>query len=170
MKDYLADYEASLRDIVKLRQATTALQPLLGKNGFRFNVVESFGQPQAESKSERLVTLEGEKPGIVAHPAPDATPQSPSHDIPSFEITGTGYRMPLTFDFYLALRLRQEGCAGSSLPASVRAAIDRVRHRFAGKQFRDLALFVDGRARVIIGDHFVISVSDKSSEPTVSKI
>jgi hypothetical protein len=170
MKDYLAEYEASLRDIVKLRQATTALQPLLGKNGFRFNVVESFGQPQAEDKSERLVTLEGEKPGIVAHPAPDATPQSPSHDIPSFEISGTGYRMPLTFDFYLALRLRQAGCAGSSLPASVRAAIDRVRHRFAGKQFRDLSLFVDGRARVVIGDHFVISVSDISAEPTVSEI
>jgi hypothetical protein len=170
MEDYLTEYEASLRDPVKLRQATTALQPLLGENGFRFNVVESFGQPQAENKVERLVTLEGQKPGIVAHPAPGSTPESPSHDIPSFEITGTSYRIPLTFDFYLALRLRQKGCAGSSLPASVRAAIDRVRHRFAGKEFRELSLFVDGRARVTIGDRFAISVPDVSSDPTVSSI
>jgi hypothetical protein len=170
MEHYLKDYEASLRDTPKLRQATTALQPLLGDNGFRFNVVESFGQPQAEGSTETLVVLEAEKPGVVAHPAPTATPNSPGHDIPSFEITGTGYRMPLTFDFYLALRLRQEGCAGSSLPASVRAALDRVRHRFAGKQFRDLAKFVDGRARIVIDNGFVISVPGVSSPPIISAI
>jgi hypothetical protein len=169
MEDALQDYEASLRDLPKLRQTTAVLQSLLGESGFRFNVVESFGQPQAEGESKPLVILVGEKPGIIPHPAPSATPQSPGHDIPSFEITGTGYRMPLTFEFYLALRLRREGCAGSSLPASVRAALDRVRHRSAGKQFRDLAMFADGRAKVVVGDRFVISVPDVSSPPGVSQ-
>jgi len=168
MEDPLQDYEASLRDISKLRQTTAVLQALLGESGFRFNVVESFGQPQAEGETKPLVILVGEKPGIIPHPAPTATPQSPGHDIPSFEITGTGYRMPLTFEFYLALRLRREGCAGSSLPASVRAALDRVRHRSAGKQFRELAMFVDGRAKVVVGDRFVISGPDVSSPPGVS--
>jgi len=77
--------------------------------------------------------------------------------------------MPLTFEFYLALRLRREGCAGSSLPASVRAALDRVRHRSAGKQFRDLAMFADGRAKIVIGERFVISVPDVASPPSVSQ-
>jgi len=169
MEEPLRDYAASLRDTPKLRQTTAVLQTLLGENGFRFNVVESFGQPQAEGEAKTLVTLVGEKPGIIPHPAPTATPESPGHDLPSFEITGTGYRMPLTFEFYVALRLRREGCAGSSLPASVRAALDRVRHRSAGKQFRDLAMFADGRAKIVIGERFVISVPDVSSPPSVSQ-
>jgi hypothetical protein len=169
LEEYLADYEVSLRDIAKLRQTTAVLQTLLGENGFRFNVVESFGQPQAEGASESLVTFVGEKPGIVPHPAPSPTPESPGHDIPSFEITGTGYRMPLTFEFYQALRLRREGCAGSSLPASVRAALDRVRHRFAGQQFRDLAKFADGRSKIVIDERFLISLPDVSSPPNVSQ-
>lgn len=169
MEEYLQEYEASLQDIPKLRQTTAVLQTLLGENGFRFNVVESFGQPQAEGAVKSLVTLVGERPGIVPHAAPLATSESPGHDIPSFEITGTGYRMPLTFEFYLALRLRREGCAGSSLPASVRAALDRVRHRFAGKQSRDLAMFADGRAKIVISESFVISVPDPLSPPNVSQ-
>jgi hypothetical protein len=169
MEEYLGDYEASLRDIPKLRQTTAVLQGLLGENGFRFNVVESFGQPQAEGAIKSLVTLVGERPGIVPHAAPPATSESPGHDIPSFEITGTGYRMPLTFEFYLALRLRREGCAGSSLPASVRAALDRVRHRFAGKQFRELAMFADGRAKIVIGEGFEVPVPGVSSPPSVAQ-
>ncbi len=170
MEGFLKDYEASLRDPIKLREATTALQPLLGKNEFRFNVVESFGQPQAEGTGERLVTLEGGRPGIVLHPAPAATSKSPGHDLPSFEIRDTSYRMPFTFDFYLALRLQKEGCAGSSLPASVRAALDRVRHRFAGKQIRDLGKFIDGTARIVIAKRFVIAVPDELTPPSVSEL
>jgi hypothetical protein len=169
MEDYLKDYEASLRDTHKLSKIIKTLQPLLGENGFRFNMVESFGQPQAERGSDSLVTLEGGRPGIMPYPAPTTTPESPSHDIPSFAITNMGYRMPLTFDFYLALRLRAEGCAGSSLPTSVRAALDRVRQRFAGKQFRNLELFVDGQARICIAERFVISVPDLLSPPRVSE-
>jgi hypothetical protein len=167
LEEYLTDYELLLRDNARLRQVSAALQPLLGEKGFQFNVVESFGQPTAD---EHLVTLEGEKPGIVPHAAPVDSPSSPGHDLPSFEITGTDYRMPLTFDFYLALQLRREGCAGSSLPASVRAALDRVRHRFAGKQFRRLEMFADGRARVVLGGRFVLALASVSSEPSISEI
>lgn len=170
LEDSLREYEASLRDIPKLRQTTAVLQKLLGENGFRFNVIESFGQPQEEGATESLVVLVGEKPGIVPHIAPAATATTPGHDIPSFQISGTGYRMPLTFEFYLALRLRSEGCAGSSLPASVRAALDRVRHGFAAAQFKDLEKFADGRAKIVIGKKFVISVPDSSSPPTVSSV
>jgi hypothetical protein len=168
MEEYLQDYEASLRDLAKLRQVTTTLRPLLGENGFRFNVVESFGQPQAEGGGQRLVTLEGATPDIVPHPAPAPSDSSPGHDIPSFEITDSGYRMPLTFDFYMALKLRSEGCAGSSLPASVRAALDRVRHRIAGSLFRDRQRFVGGSARVVVGGRYMITLSSLNADPAVS--
>src|SRR5207237_1307807 len=55
LEDYLGDYELLLRDNARLRQVSAALQPLLGENGFRFNVVESFGQPTSERERDMLV-------------------------------------------------------------------------------------------------------------------
>jgi hypothetical protein len=146
---YLDKYERALRDRSSLEEIKGVLQALLGDTTFQFNMVESFGQPRAEQK--QLVALESGRAGLRAIAAPSGTAGIPAYDIPCFEITQTRYRIPLTFGFFLALRLRHEGCANSSLPASVRAAIDRVRHRFAGDLCRDDSRFADGTASIRIG-------------------
>ncbi len=146
LDELLAEYEASLRDTTRLGAVRNALQPLLGHQGFIFNLVEILGQPTAESAA--LITLNGPQPGIRTQPAPQATANSPGHDVPCIEIRDLDYRIALTFDFYMALRLRRDGCAGSSLPASVRAALDRVRHRYAGALCRNEDPFIEGRASI----------------------
>lgn len=165
---YLADFEASLRDRTRLNQLKDVLQQLLGEDGLKFNMLESFGQPQGEQ--ERLVVLEGDRAGLRPFAAPVASDRLPSHDLPWFEISGTNYRMPITFDFYLALCLRKEGCASSSLPASVRAAIDRVRHRYAGLLCRDKSKFADGTARIVINQQFAIGLGDEQALPSLSRL
>jgi hypothetical protein len=166
LEDFLQDYEASLRDTGRLAKIKEALQQLLGDGGFLFNLTESFGQPQAEGKS--LICLEGATPGIRAFQAPVETPVSPGHDMPCFEVTGTNSKMPLTFDFYLALRLRGQGCASSSLPASVRASLDRVRHKYAGQLCRKKTSFADGQAKALLGGEAIISLQDENGAPVVS--
>lgn len=163
LDNLLADYEACLRDGPRLGTVRNALQPLLGDNGFRFNLVEILGQPTAESQS--LVNLHGQAPGARVLPAPVATQSAPGHDVPCIEVTDLNYRISLTFDFYMALRLRKDGCAGSSLPASVRAALDRVRHRYAGELCRMEDRFVDGRASIALGAGNKISVSAPGASP-----
>ena len=143
----------------------TALEPLLGQQGFVFNLVEILGQPTTES--EPLITLKGPQPGIRPQPAPSATANSPGHDVPCIEIRDIDYRIPLTFDFYMALRLRRDGCAGSSLPASVRAALDRVRHRYAGALCRNEDLFIEGRASIAIGGDTKIGIAAQGSSPGI---
>lgn len=162
-------FSATLRNTQKLNQLKDALQQLLGKDEFRFNLVESYGQPAAEEDS--LVTLEGPKPGLRTFPAPTSTPAIPGHDVPCFSIgSSTDYRMPITFDFFLALSLRAAGCANSSLPASVRASIDRVRHRYAGELCRDTEKFANSTAKIVVGGKAAITLADDNMPPTVSPI
>lgn len=157
-EEFLDDYAAALRDRQRLNRLTAGLQSLLGTANFQFDIVESFGQPQAERLSS--LQLVGPQAGLRAEIAPRTTAMSPGHDVPCFEITSTMYRIPITFDLFLALRLRQAGCAGSSLPASVRASIDRVRHRYAGTLCRTTDKFLDqtvsieitNKARVVLAD------------------
>jgi hypothetical protein len=165
LDDLLADYEASLRDPARLAAVRTALQPLLGSTGSRFNLLEILGQPTAEKQP--LVSLKGQDPGIRLLPAPVATMSAPGHDMPCVEIRGSDYRIPLTFDFYMALRLRKEGCAGSSLPASVRAALDRVRHRYAGQLCRMEDGFVDGTVSIVIPTNQKIGISAPGAMPAL---
>jgi hypothetical protein len=140
LDELLASYEASLRDGPRLAKVRDVLLPLLGDPGFTFNLVEIIGQPTAETPP--LLNLQGLAPGVRVLPAPSSTNTSPGHDVPCVEVTEPNYRIPLTFDFYMALQLRKSGCAGSSLPASVRAALDRVRHRYAGELCRNEDRFV----------------------------
>ncbi len=162
-------FSATLRDASRLNQLKDALQQILGREGFRFNLVESYGQPAAEE--DRLVILESDRPGIRTYVAPPASEAAPAHDVPCFSIgNDTNYRMPITFDFFLALRLRSTGCANSSLPASVRASIDRVRHRYAGELCRNDEKFIDGTSRVVIGGRSAITLPDENSPPAVSQI
>ena len=158
-ENVLDEYADSLRDRQRLNRLSSAFQGLLGPaNAFQFNIVETFGQPQTEQPySVRLV---GPQVPLRSNPAPISTDTSPSHDIPCFEISDTKYRIPITFDLFLALKLRQAGCASASLPSSVRASIDRVRHRYAGSLCRDTDKFLDqiaaieiaGKARIVLNE------------------
>ncbi|MGI9075488.1 MAG: ATP-binding protein [Bryobacteraceae bacterium] len=163
---YLAEYELSLRDPNRLRTIKDALQSLLGKNEFVFDMVESFGQPRSED--ERTITLTSPLPGIVLRTAPVTSETTPGHDVPRFEVSGTKQRVPITFDFYYALRLRKEGCANSSLPASVRAAIDRVRHLHAGALCRHDNTFLDGTTKVNLRGSVEISIVEPDTPPSLS--
>lgn len=165
LDEYLADYEASLRDVTRLAVVRGALQPLLGETVPRFNMLEILGQPTAERQP--LVSLQGQGPGIRPIAAPMGTPTTPGHDVPCIEFTSLNYRIPLTFDFFMAIRLRKEGCAGSSLPAGVRAAIDRVRHRIAGRLCRTDDLFVDGRASIKLPANQKLTLPVAAGQPTV---
>jgi hypothetical protein len=167
LDDLLADYEASLRDPARLAAVRTTLQPLLGSPGSRFNLLEILGQPTADK--EPLVSLRRQDPGIRILPAPAATASAPGHDMPCVEVAGSGYRIPLTFDFYMALRLRKEGCAGSSLPAIVRAALDRVRHRYAGQLCRMETGFVNGTIYIQIPINQKIEIPAPGAMPTLTK-
>lgn len=166
LDEHLAEYEASLRDATRLAQVRGALQPLLGDTVPSFNMLEILGQPTAERQP--LVSLNGQGPGIRPVPAPAGDAATPGHDVPCIEFTGLNYRIPLTFDFFLAVRLRKDGCAGSSLPASVRAAIDQVRHRIAGRLCREDDMFVDGRASIKIPAGHRLTLPVAAGRPTVT--
>jgi len=141
---------------------------LLGTANFRFGIVDTFGQPQAERQSN--LALIGPQAGLRAETAPNPTPERPGHDVPCFEITGTSYRIPITFELFLALKLRQAGCASSSLPASVRALIDRVRHRHAGKLCRATDKFLDQTARIEIAGKARIVLPDPGEQLTLEAL
>jgi hypothetical protein len=162
-EDYLQDYAATLRDQDRLDSLKGELQALLGRREFRFDAVESFGQPQEERAG--TFTLTGPPPGVKSHPAPQTTSTMPGHDVPAFEFSATSDRIPITFEFYLALRLRAERCVNSSLPASVRAAIDRIRHRYAGRLCRSFEQFADGTVTLFVGaEHKIILAPDGTTK------
>jgi len=166
---YLNDFEESLHEVGKLNGLVDAVIPLLGQDKFRFNLVESFGQPRAEAGQDSLVVLVDEIPGIRFVPASKGTAEFPGHDIPCLVISGK-YRVAITFEFYLALRLRREGCASSSLPASVRAAVDRIRHLYAGDLCKQNDRIIDNRARIFISGKFKINLNDSNAEPSIIEI
>ncbi len=166
LEEVLAEYEACLRDSRLLGQVAAAVKPLMGDATTRFSVLEVLGQPTAEKQP--LVGLEGPVPGIRAVPAPVGTATTPGHDVPCIEITDPRCRISLTFDFFLAVHLRKNGCAGSSLPASVRAALDRVRHRYAGDLCRNEERFVDGRTSIVLATGQAIRVLGSGSPPSLT--
>ncbi|MHB8618716.1 MAG: hypothetical protein ACYDAG_03955 [Chloroflexota bacterium] len=159
---YLRDYERSIRDESALDDLLDALQALLGDGGFRFNALESFGQPRSDADWQ--INLQGTSvPVEPISPAPRGGGTLPAHDLPAIHILG--YSVPLTFDLYLALRLRRDGCAEGSLPASVRAAIDRIRHRFAGALCRDQDRFTSRSAEFLVKDRGRILVTRRNEPP-----
>lgn len=159
----IADYAACIRDSNKLTAVRSSLLTLLGQQKFEFNLIELLGQPTADIQP--VVGLIGQAPGASLKPAPNGNETTPSHDVPCVQISGIEYLIPLTFDFYLALRLRKAGCTGSSLPASVRAAIDRIRHRYAGDLCRNQRNFLEGTATISVGATKKIEISSAGSDP-----
>jgi len=161
-EDHLEEYRVSIRDQRRLLSVRDILRQLLGDGGFCFNMLQSFGQPEAES--ERMVTLRASAVPIrPVVPAPGATEELPAHDLPCLEIGEN--RVPLTFDLFRALRLRQSGCVGSSLPATVRTAIDRVRHLRAGALCRDKLQFVEQGAQFELRGHGKVVLMTESDAP-----
>lgn len=152
--EYVAEYERSIRNPVKLRELSTSLRTLLGEGGFQFNALESFGQPRLKKWP---VSLEGAPAQVFIQPAPLASVGAPTHDLPAIRISG--HAIPLTFDLFVALRLQKEGCANSSLPASVRASIDHIRHLLAGGLCRDKTKFMYENVRFVVRRHGTISLA-----------
>lgn len=166
-EDHLTDFETSLLNQSKLNKIKEILQDLLGGSEIVFNILESFGQPQAEQ--EGLITLKSSRAGLRAILPPSTTSSAPGHDIPFFEISGR-HRIPITFDLYSALCLKREGCSSSSLPASVRAAIDRVRHQYAGELCRDKEKVINGITSIVVGQYKKIELTDEDAEPSLSDL
>ena len=166
-EDYLSDYEAVIRDEDALYVLTQELRSLLGAGGFHFNALESFGQPRSED--DWLIALRGDTMPIAPIiPAPMGDRDLPAHDFPFIKIVN--YSIPLTFDLYMALRLRQDGCESSSLPASVRAAIDRIRHLHAGQLCRDQEAFVNGRVFYEIKGYGKIDLPREGKSPRLREM
>jgi hypothetical protein len=163
----LGEYHSLLRSHDLGTKVRQPLLDLLGKGGFRFGPTETFGRPI--NSQDLAVVLEGDTPGIQVFPAPGPQPDRPIHDLPVVQVDE--WTIPLTFDLFLALRLRWEGCANSSLPASVRAALDRVRHRRAGTLCRDEQSLSNGRARFRIrGTPLAIELDPADHSPRMVSI
>lgn len=159
---YLKGYELTIRNEDLLNNLTDALRSLLEDNGFHFNAIGSFGQPQSDV--DWLISLRGDSVSIEPiTPAPPICEDLPAHDLPFIQISG--HSIPLTFDLYMALRLRKEGCMSSSLPTSVRAAIDRIRHLYAGSLCRDEDKFVHGSAKYVLKGLGKIVISRRGDIP-----
>lgn len=165
-EELLEEFEASLRNRGRLNKIKDALQGILGGDAIIFNMLESFGQPRSESGS--LVTLKSNRAPIRAILAPSTTPSRPGYDLPFFEISDK-YRIPITFDFYSALSLRRNDCSNGSLPASVRAAIDRVRHLYAGVSCRDKEQILDSLTTIVVNERKKIEFDEKS-QPILSDL
>lgn len=147
--ELLSEYEATIRDAEKLYSLASALRSLLEQNGkFVFAALGSFGQPYDRKASVLLQAQNSALPTIF--PAPGISDALPAHDLPYISVQD--YAIPLTFDLFWALRLRKDGFANSSLPASVRAAIDRIRHLIAGQRCRDSNMFKSQMAEFSIGE------------------
>lgn len=166
-EEYLREYEATLRDqtrLVRIRADFTN-RLFAGTNGqFEFDLLESFGQPL--SAENTLVSLSGSPPGVRSRLAPQDADNIPGHDVPFFDVD-ENYAIPLTFDLFLALCLQKEGCENSSMPASVRAAIDRVRHLYAGQLCRDRTKIAINSARIKIRDLSLV-LYDEDDDPRIA--
>lgn len=161
-EDYLQAYENTIRDEDALDELRDALQVLLGGREFTFDLLESYGQPRAGQPP--LVSFQ--TAGLPVRPfvaAPSSQDSRPAHDLPSIQVEG--YSVPLTYELYVALRLRRDGCAASSLPASVRAALDRIRHRYAGSLSRKRDLFLQRQAEIVIRGHGRVVVAPGGAAP-----
>ncbi len=157
----LKEYEASLRDQVRLNGLQGWLRDLLGHPQFAADALETFGQARAEDAA--IVRLEASPLRIRSLPAPEASETRPAHDLPVIRIDE--YPVPLTYGLFEALLLKKEGCASGSLPASVRALIDRIRQIHAGTTCRDTTDFIEGGARFALRGRGAVTIDDPDAEP-----
>ena len=169
-EEYLSDFELTLRSRAKLNQLKTELKTLLSEGGrLAFNAFESFGQPRPSAGG--LATLQSGDVTLKVHPAPEPTADNPHHDLPRFSI-GDGddeYSMPITYTLFHSLRLQAAGCRNSSLAASVRTSIDRIRHLYAGAMCRDTNRILGGSVEISINGRR-LQLDDETLEPYLEPI
>lgn len=157
----LKEYEASLRDQARLNEMQAWLRELLGHPQFTADVLETFGQARADEAA--VVRLKASRLRIRSTPAPVAAPSRPAHDLPVIQVDE--YPVPLTYGLFEALQLKKEGCASGSLPASVRALLDRIRQVHAGTVCREYAEFIEGGAVFELRGRGVVTIDSANSEP-----
>lgn len=158
----LEEYELTIRDQDRLDSLRSVLKGLLTGSRFRFNALASFGQPL--DVEDALVTLEANPmPISPITPAPDRRPDRPAHDLPAIPVARRPIAM--TFDLFLAIRLEEEGCGSGSLPASVRAALDKIKQLYAGTVCRSEDEFVERGAYLEIDRKGYIAVSTHGGRP-----
>jgi hypothetical protein len=164
---YLSEYEVAIRNEVALRAIQQQASDLLGRDRFAFNLLAGLGQPQSER--EWHVVLKGDRVRVrPIEPAPTPSPKRPGHDYPLIRIgQPVAGVIPLTFDMYVALRLRRDGCESSSLPASVRAALDRLKQLHAGALCRRDAEFLEDVASIEAGTGNIISLNREGDQPVL---
>jgi hypothetical protein len=159
--DRLKEYEASLRDQTRLNELQNWLRQLLGHPQFTADALETFGQARAEDAA--VAILEASRLRIRSTPAPLPTPTRPAHDLPVIRVDE--YPVPLTYGLFQALQLKREGCASGSLPASVRALLDRIRQVHAGTICRDVDDFIEGGAALRLRGRGVVAMDSAESDP-----
>lgn len=140
-ESHLTAYESAIRDVDALADVQRNLRVLLNHQGFYVNALATLGQ--AESLSQSLIRLTSTPVQVFPiRRAPDAGAGMPAHDIPAIPIASR--HIPLTYDLFLALRLRSLGCSSASMPASVRASLDLMQQLYAGEVCRSQARFLAG--------------------------
>lgn len=163
---YLREYQDGLRSQNLLNQIRQPLQQVLGVRNFRFGMMDSFGR--ALSSEGDAIALEAHAARLSLRTAPVTSFGAPAHDSPVLFVDDHG--MALTFEVYLALRLQGAGCANSSLPPSVRASLDRVRHLRAGQACRNYSDLSGGTSRIHIGALGAIEAEPGTLLPVFNRV
>lgn len=160
---YVGDFERGLRTMgIVNAEIRGPLGRILGSPNFTFGMMESFGRALATNAG--TVMLRAQPAGIRIRPASAGSFTVPADDFPVLFVDENG--IALTFSVYQALRLQGVGCTNSSLPPSVRAALDRVRHLRAGLECRRYEDLSDGRSSVDV-DHLGTIVADPASRQPI---
>ena len=147
--NYLVEYETSLRNPQKLREVIQPLREILAPGGiFYGSLIRVFGQPSPDAARDILVS----RPlgNLIPHVASESTNESPGHDIPWVEVE-RGYRIPLTFDLFVALQTFSNGAQLASFAPHTRAAIDKVKNAIAGELVRDKEGMLGGGVSIKVG-------------------
>lgn len=146
--EYLDEYEAIFGNPQKLREVVQPLRSVLAPGDtFGGSLVRVFGQPPPDTSRDIIVTHP--LGNVVPRVAPQSTAERPGHDVPWVEVEE--HRIPLTFDFFAALRAHSSGAQFASFAPHTRAAIDKVKNAIAGRSARDSEAILGGVVVIKVG-------------------
>lgn len=146
-KPTLDAYAQALRDRTRLNDFKTKLGRLLWDREFRASLTATFAQPVG--RREEIVQLVGRKPHLRVLPAPEKTASRAGHDLPV--IVMDEHVMPVTYELFNSINRAAQGCTEASMPAAVRASLDRLRTSHLGVASRDVHAFVRDEAHLELG-------------------
>jgi hypothetical protein len=165
-EELLAEYASTIRDQERLAELQIRLRDLITGQQFRANALGAFGQPES-SESNLVVLVSNPVRLFPIRPAPDPQPQLPAHDLPAIPVADGS--IPLTFDLFAALKLRDRGCSPGSMPASVRAALDRMKQLYAGSVCRNEEDFLAGGTYFEINKKGRVVVASEGGMPRLTR-